>query len=34
VVDEPMQDRRASVPTATPKSDLPAPGMGPMPAPG
>jgi cell division protease FtsH len=33
VVDEPMPDqRRASVPTATPRPDLP--GMGPVPAPG
>jgi cell division protease FtsH len=35
VVDEPMPDqRRASVPTASPKPDMPGPGLGPLPAPG
>jgi cell division protease FtsH len=35
VVDDPMPDqRRSSVPTATPKPDMPTGGMGPLPAPG
>jgi cell division protease FtsH len=35
VVDDPMPDqRRASVPTASPKPDMPTGGMGPLPAPG
>ena len=33
VVDEPMPERRASVPTAAPRPDLPG-GLGPLPAPG
>jgi cell division protease FtsH len=35
VVDEPMPDqRRASVPTASARPDMPGPGLGPLPAPG
>jgi cell division protease FtsH len=35
IVDDPMPDqRRASVPTASPKPDMPTGGMGPLPAPG
>jgi cell division protease FtsH len=35
VVDDPMPDqRRASVPTASAKPDMPGPGLGPLPAPG
>jgi cell division protease FtsH len=33
VVDEPMPERRASVPTASPRPDMPG-GLGPLPAPG
>jgi cell division protease FtsH len=33
VVDEPMPERRASVPTASPRPDMPS-GLGPLPAPG